>query len=151
AVGPEGDCLGTLAQRDGLERSSLADSTDLAARETIELRFDSAPRAPLGVVLTARQSLLSTYVFYQTLAWLGRTPTACLASLGSATGPTRARTLGVTGALGGVDVQVEREGRWVDAGEFRETGPLASDTRAIPLPEAGPGPAAGPSGSTPLA
>ncbi len=68
----ERDVADLLAAADGRERTSLADTTDLAARETIEVAFaDDLPTAPLGLVLTTRQSLLSTYLFYQGLAFLG--------------------------------------------------------------------------------
>jgi len=89
--------------------------------------------------VTARQSLLSTYLFYQTLAWMGRSAGSWLASLGSADAATRARVGALGLALGGIEVQIERDGRWLPAGEFRETGPLASDTRAVPLPAVPPG------------
>lgn len=136
AVGPEGDCRTSLATRDGSERSSLADSTDLAARETIELSFERPLAGPLGMVITARQSLLSTYVFYQTLAWMGRTAGAWLASLQRMDAATLTRTKSPAATLGGIDAQVLRDGEWLAAGTFRETGPLASDTRLLVLPEA---------------
>jgi hypothetical protein len=47
--GPEGDCAREIARDDGLERKSLADREDLAAREELELSFADAPaRAGLG-------------------------------------------------------------------------------------------------------
>ena len=67
----EGDCVAALRTRDGVERTSPADSTDLAARETLELSFPPA-RGSMGLVLGARQSLLTTYLFYQTMGFLGR-------------------------------------------------------------------------------
>ena len=140
ATGSEGDCRTTLASRDGVERTSLADSSDLAARETLELRFADAPARARGLVLVARQSLLSTYVFYQALAWMGRSAGTWLASLGSADANRRALTFGPARVLGGIEVQV-RDGRdWVTVGEFQETGPLASDTRLLRLPDGPAGP-----------
>jgi hypothetical protein len=138
ASGEEGDCRSRIAGRDAVERTSLADSSDLAQRETIELRFDAPPRGPLGVVITARQSLLSTYLFYQTLAWMGRSAGTWLAALSTADDGARSRAGAVGRELGGIEVQVERGGRWEGVGEYRETGPLASDTRVIRLPELDP-------------
>jgi hypothetical protein len=37
-------------------------------------------------------------------------------------------------ALGGIDVLVWSDGEWIAAGEFQETGPLATDVRVVPLP-----------------
>ena len=140
AIAAEGDCRSLLAARDGIERTSDADSSDLATRETIELRFDQAPAGPLGLAVIARQSLLSTYIFYQTLAWMGRSAGTWLASLeGTGTG-TRASAFGPGRALGAIDVQVRRSGDWVTVGEFHETGPLAWDSRLVPLPDGGDAP-----------
>jgi hypothetical protein len=141
AIGAEGDCRERLATRDRSERTSLADSTDLATRETLELRFDHAPGGPLGLAITARQSLLSTYIFYQTLAWMGRTAGTWLASLGHTDANALARVKSPAALLGGIDVLVERAaGEWTSAGSFKETGPLASDTRLVPLPPVPAGP-----------
>lgn len=140
AVGGEGDCRVLLAARDLSERTSLADSTDLAARETIELRFDHLRGGPLGLAITARQSLLSTYIFYQTLAWMGRSAGNWLASLGRTDANALARVKAPATLLGGIEVQVEQHGEWVSAGAFKETGPLASDTRLIALPNVSEGP-----------
>ena len=135
ALGDEGDCRDALARRDGIERTSLADSTDLAARETLELRFERAPVGELGVVLVARQSLLSTYVFYQALAWMGRSAGSWLASLEHVEIASRGQTFGPARVLGGIEVQVRDAAGWKTVGEYRETGPLASDTRVVRLPE----------------
>src|SRR5712691_9103278 len=45
----EGDCLAAIRGFDHVERFSLADSTDLAARETVDLDFDSVPAGRLGL------------------------------------------------------------------------------------------------------
>jgi hypothetical protein len=68
---PEGSCADPMGALDGHERTSLADSNDLAARETLDLEFPAAPSGDLGIVVTSRQSLMTTYLIYQELAWLG--------------------------------------------------------------------------------
>lgn len=140
ATGGEGDCRAALAARDGHERTSLADSTDLAARETITLRFDAPPAGDLGIVLVARQSLLSTFVFYQTLAWMGRSAGHWLATLERDDAAKRGPAFGPARALGGIEVQVREGGDWRTAGTYQETGPLASDTRLLRLPHLAAGP-----------
>ena len=140
ARGPEGDCRAPLAARDGIERTSLADSIDLAARETIECRFERMPAGRPGLAIVARQSLLSTYVFYQTLAWMGRSAGTWLASLERMDAHALRRTLSPAAALGGIALQMKRGDEWVAVGEFLETGPLASDTRLVPLTTAPDGP-----------
>lgn len=140
ARGAEGDCRGELAARDARERTSLADSLDLAASEYVELSFARAPPGARGLVVVARQSLLSTYVFYQGLAWMGRSAGRWLASLANADAGELARIRGPAQALGAIEVQVPRDGGWRTVGVFHETGPLACDTRLVSLPtdEAGP-------------
>ena len=129
---PEGDCAAALREFDGIERSSLADSTDLAAREQIELEWTDPGEGALGVVLARRQTLLSTYLFYQALAFMGRSAGSMLASLERGGG----RTGGWERTLGGIEVFVaDGKGAWVLVGEDQETGPLASDVRMVPLPE----------------
>jgi hypothetical protein len=134
--GPEGDCLDQLSRFDGLERFSLTDSTDLAAKETITLEFQDVPDGDLGLVLACRQSLLSTYLFYQTLAFLGEKAGSVLAALERGDATLRDRIGSVGGQLGGIGVFVEDSaGGWVQAGTINETGPLATDVHLVRLPD----------------
>lgn len=131
----EGDCSGLLAAADGRERFSLADGQDLATRETLELEFDAVPEGDLGLVVTSRQTLMTTYLFYQALAWLGHDAGRWLASLetGGETATDEARAL--ARLLGSIEVFVlDRGGNWVLAGSVGETGPIAVDTELVPLP-----------------
>ena len=136
ARGPEGDCLADLVALDGRERTSGVDSTDLGAREVLEFEFESAPEGELGIVLSTRQTLLSTYLFYQGLAWLGTRAPAWLASVeqgGAAT--ARAPFRSIQGTLGGLDIEVEQAGSdaWSVTSTPFETGPIAIDTRLVRL------------------
>ncbi len=131
----EGDCRAALAQLDGRERASLADSTNLAARETIDLEFAAGPRGDAGVVITARQTLLTTFLIYQALAYMGREASGFLAALESRGPGLRERARGLGEALGRIEVLTQdAAGAWRGAGSIGETGPLAADTKVIPLP-----------------
>lgn len=130
-----GDCLESIAAFDGRERTSLADSIDLSTRETIDLEFK--PRLPgdLGLVITARQSLMSTYLLYQTLAYLGTDAPHWLAALASGGQTARDRVDGLGRLLGRIEVLVpDSAAGWLPIGSVGETGPLASDTKVVPLP-----------------
>jgi hypothetical protein len=130
-----GDCLPAVASFDGRERTSLADSIDLATRETIDLEFDSAVSGDLGLVITSRQSLMSTYLLYQTLAYLGSYAPPALAALATGGHAARERVGGIGQLLGKIEVLVpDPAGGWVLAGATGETGPLAPDTKVVPLP-----------------
>lgn len=130
----EGDCGPLVAAFDGRERFSATDSSDLAARETVDLEFAEPPRGPLGIVLATRQTLLTTYVFYQELAFLGSRAGDFIAALERGLPAARAAAWAPGTLLGGIEVLVsDGSGGWVPAGEYRETGPLGTDVRLIPL------------------
>jgi len=130
---PEGDCLAAVRALDTLERRSLTDSSDLAARETVELDFPAVP-GPAGVVLGARHTFVSTYLFYQTLAYMGRSAGEWLAQL-ERMGPDRMpQALGLMKALGGIEIAVlDPDGSWRRIGTYDEAGPIATDVQIFPL------------------
>ena len=131
---PEGDCLAPVLAADGLERFSLADSADLAARETIDLVFDEVPEGELGLVIHSRQTLMTTFLIYQALAYLGEEAGRWLAALETEGDEARRRVSGIGELLGNVEVLVgEPDGTWRLAGGVGETGPLAADTKVVPL------------------
>lgn len=131
----EGDCRMSVSAADGRERSSVADSTDLASREVIDIEFDQVPPGDLGLVVVSRQTLLTTYLLYQALAYMGRDAGRWLSSAGTASG-SRTSTRSLGRVLGSIEVLMPdgREG-WTAVGQVGETGPIASDTRVVPLPE----------------
>ncbi|MCA9782935.1 MAG: hypothetical protein KC518_05085 [Candidatus Cloacimonetes bacterium] len=136
ALAPEGDCTELLARADGQERFGPADPHDLAAREWLELQFDEVPEGPLGLVLVGRQTLLTTFLFYQALAWLGDEAGSWLASLDSGGPDACARAGAVGDLLGSIEVQVlDMAGAWIPVGSVGETGPIAADTELVPLPD----------------
>jgi hypothetical protein len=135
----EGDCLAAVTAAGGRERASLADPDDLAERETVEVEF--APvGGQVGVVLAARQTLLTTYLFYQSMAYFGSRAGEYLARL-ERSGPALAsRATGLARALGGIDVEVsEGGGEWRGIGSFDEAGPIASDRQVFPFEASGQG------------
>lgn len=130
----DGDCLAAVSSPDGVERFSLSDSTDLSARETIDLTFDSVPDGELGLVIQSRQTLMTTFLIYQALAYLGEDAGRWLAALKPGGDPAR-KELGAIGSLlGNVEVLTpDANGEWRVAGGVGETGPLAADTKVVPL------------------
>jgi hypothetical protein len=132
---PEGDCTAALAAFDERERFTPADSNDLGARETIDLEFARPPAGPLGIVVTARQSLMTTFLIYQALAYMGNDAGRWLASLPkSPIDTTRAESI-MAHMLGRIEVLVPNDsGGWRVVGQTGETGPIAADTKIIPLP-----------------
>jgi len=137
---PEGDCRATLGALDGADRASPADERDLATREVVELRFPPAP-GPAGIAIAARQTLLSTFLFYQTMAHVGRGAGEFLAAVERGGPEAGRRALGMARVLGGIDVEVaEGDGPWRTIGSFDEAGPIAGDLRVLPFEAEGLGP-----------
>jgi hypothetical protein len=127
-----GSCLAALRSVDALERTSAADAENLAVRETLELEFPSAASGN-GLILGARQSLLTTFLFYQSMAYAGAAAGDFLARIETG-GPAAAeRALGMARLLGGIEVDIADAGGWRPIGSFREAGPLAGDIQVLPF------------------
>jgi hypothetical protein len=135
-IGPGGDCSVLVEALDIQERFSAADSTDLAARETLYVDFPPVQGERRGLIIALRQSLVSTYLFYQGLGYMGESAGTLLAGMERGDPVMREAYGGMKRALGGITVDVLREdGSWIGVDEILEFGPLASDVRLLPLPE----------------
>jgi hypothetical protein len=131
----EGDCLAAVRAFDGRERFSAADALDLARREEMEVAFPPVD-GRMGVVVGARASLMTTFLFYQSMAYTGRRVGEVLAAMENA-GPEGARSLlGMGRVLGGIEVEASvAGGPWTTVGEYHEAGPLARDVLVLPAAE----------------
>lgn len=126
------DCTAIVSETDDRYYLSLADPDDLATRETIELEFP-ARTGPSGLVITARNSLLNTFLFYQAWAYMGSQVGEWIHQLENSgeRGTELMRAIG--SVLGGVEVSVWTGDEWRRAGEYFEVGPLASEVQVVPL------------------
>ncbi len=135
ASAPEGDCLPLLRSIDGQERFSEADPEYLATRETIDIEFDAMPDDRTGVVIAARQTLMSTFLFYQGLAYMGRSVGEWIAALERRDVTVEKASTGIGRTLGGIEVLLQDEtDEWIPVGKVNETGPLATDVHLVKLP-----------------
>lgn len=127
----EGNCREALLDLDREERTSFTDSSDLAARETLDFTWENWPGGQAGVVIAARQSLLSTFLFYQMLAYMGSEAPAWLARLERDGLPPHGT---LADYLGGIEVlKADAQGEWHVIAEMREHGPLAIDRQVMPI------------------
>jgi hypothetical protein len=133
-VAESGSCLATLATVDGRELLSTTDGEDLATRESITLTFPplSGQRA---VVIGARQSLVTTFLLYQGLAYLGTQATRWLATLQASNADARIGGRALKRLVGGIEVQIKVGEAWHTVGEVYETGPIATDVHLVLLPK----------------
>jgi hypothetical protein len=130
----EGDCLAAVRAVDGVERVSRTDGRDLATRETIDLTFPAGSGAT-ALLIGTRQTLLTTYLFYETLAAMGPEAPAMMAALERGGPALVDQAHAVRDLLGGIEVLVpEAGGGWTAAGQVHEVGPLAPDVKVVPLP-----------------
>ncbi len=135
AAGPEGDVSAKLMQRDRTERFSLADSNDLFSTETIYLNFnDVAKPDSLGLILTYRQTLMTTYLFYSAMGYMGDEVGDMFALLETSS-ETRKTFDTAAKLLGEIEVFMWDESReiWRRQGAIYESGPIASNLQILPL------------------
>jgi hypothetical protein len=134
-------CLDLLRHSDGREYYRPSDSLDLATREVVELEFpDPRSAEGLGLLIRGRASLLSTFLFYQSLAYVGEDVGRWLAALERGDAELADRVMGLPRAIGSVEVLLEQGEGWEKVGTFGEAGPIASDEQVIPLPAGVAGP-----------
>ena len=129
---PEGNPVDLLLYADGRERFSRADSTYLGAKEVLQLEFNVLPHKKYGLVIGCRQTLLSTYLLYQTYAYMGNNVGYWFSRIEQKQiklGPNS-----ITNVLGGIEVLIQdSRGRWKKVGNFNEYGPLAIDFHLLPI------------------
>jgi hypothetical protein len=131
------DCRPAVAALDGEQFSSRADPTDLAAREKVVLSFADVP-GRRALLLSARNTFVNTFVYYQLLAFMGRSASDWLLTLENGGTRAGARLREMSDPLAHITVRVSDErGAWREAGKYSEVGPIATDTEAIPLPGTG--------------
>ncbi|MEO1053815.1 MAG: hypothetical protein AAFX87_24470 [Bacteroidota bacterium] len=135
ANAPEGDISPLIERADGKERFSLADSTDLAAKEEVVLTFDNLEKGrSYGLILGKRQTLLTTYIIYQGLAYMGHGATYFFSEMERKQGWDKLSKDHIIDMLGGVEIFTQDEkGAWQKVEEVRETGPIATDFSITPV------------------
>jgi len=134
AISPEGDCLPLILDADGKERFSKTDSSYLGSKEIIELEFEQLPQRSYGLVIGCRQTLLSTYLLYQTYAYMGNDVGHWMAKIER--NDIQLSQNPIQNILGGIEVMTQNKTReWEVTDRLLEYGPLANDIQIIPLGE----------------
>ncbi len=128
------DCTKKLLSFDGNERFSFTDSSDLAKKETIELEFNNVTDSPKGLIIARRQTLLSTFLFYQSLAYMGENAGFYFSQL-ERNGSILKEFIKYPGEiLKNIEVlQQDSLGNWIKINQTGESGPIATDIKIIPL------------------
>ena len=130
----EGDILDRIQEYDGVERRSWTDSNDLAKQEVIDVSFGPSEIGDYGIVIAARQTFVSTFLFYQGMSYLGTTAGDYYARLERGDSSFVKQFEHFKTVLGGIEVLVELpSGTWEKKGAVTEEGPIASDVHCIKL------------------
>lgn len=128
-----GDCTRAVVPADTNAWRDVTESGDLGAPDTMNLEF--APvNGETALLVEARQTFISTYVLYQSMAWFGTSAGDWLAMLERGD-PLVLRSLAaVDHAIGRISVEQELpDGTWRTVGTFAEAGPIATDAQLIPV------------------
>lgn len=135
AVTEQGDAAWLLGQFDGNERTSTTDGKNLQSREVLTLQFPAPAHGEAGVMIGFRQSLLSTFLFYTALSWMGHSVSDVFASMESDSA-LRHTFRSTEDLLGGIDCFVWNSAaqRWDSVGSLKESGPLARNLMLLPIP-----------------
>jgi hypothetical protein len=132
AQSSDGDILPFISKADGIERFSAADSSNLDSKETVELEFEHIPQQSYGLVIGCRQTLLSTYLLYQTFAYMGNQVGDWFAKIERH--EIKQSQNPIQRLLGGIEVLVQNSyGDWQGVGNVNEYGPLAIDFHLLSL------------------
>ena len=137
AIGSGQDLLESLKLRDGIEYWSASDSADLTKKESLILEFDQHYGPDAAIAITQRQSLMTTFLFYQSMAYMGSKLGELIAAYERASPIVRNAQKTMYDILGGVEVSVLINGKWKKVGTIDEQGPIASDTHLLPVKHKG--------------
>lgn len=136
ARGPEGDITDLVRRADRQERFSLADEANLSSKEVLYLDFDPVKTAgELGLVVSFRQTLMTTYFIYSAIGYMGDEVGDIFAKLETEPALNGKLENGIKKELGDIEVytQNDQTGAWVRQGELYETGPIAINQQIVPL------------------
>jgi len=127
----ENECLSKVIEVDGDELFSLADPDNLASKEEIVVTFSVDKDEKVGLVVGKRQTLLTTFLMYQGLAYMGKSATYWMAEFERG---KIAYSESIFELLGGIEVfSKDTYGDYKLEGVLNETGPIATDFNIIPL------------------
>ena len=127
------DNLPLFQYADHQEYLALADTCDLNTKESIVFVFDEFEGANSGIVLTQRQSFMTTFLFYQSMAHMGTKAGELLARYERSSPLVRKAFKSMDEVLGGVDIEVEVNNKWKKVGTIKEQGPIVCDTHIVPV------------------
>lgn len=135
AIADEGDISTLLNTEDKKERFSLSDGDNLNSKESIFLNFgEIQDLKDIGLILNFRQTLMTTYLFYSAMGYMGDQVADRFAML-ETDSVLRGKFDATTQLLGGIEVYVfnAKNNEWELQSSFDETGPIAVNKQITKL------------------
>ncbi len=134
AIADKKEIQGSLSRIDDLEYFSLTDSTDLSAKEDIILEYGNIPQTDLGLVLNYRQTLLTTFLLYSGISYMGNEFGNYFAQI-ETNNQIKQKLGNPFKRLGTIRIYVWDEdlGKWKYVESIYETGPIAKNLTIVPL------------------
>ncbi len=131
----QGSSIEKVEHFDQTERYSLTDSKNLAKKEEITFSFQNPETSHLGLIISSRQTLLTTFLYYQGLAYSGNYAGYFAAGIENGNNLIKNRVEKLWDKLGSIEIYLKTQmGSWTKIGEIDEMGPIATDTHLIKLP-----------------
>ena len=129
------DIRDVIKQMDEHEYFSSSDSFNLAIKESIILEFKRPPGERLGLAVQFRQTLLTTFLFYSALSYMGEEVGACFSQLETSKWARELMQEPVK-RLGGIQLSAWNESTqsWQLFDELNETGPIARNVELAAIP-----------------
>ncbi len=141
AKAAEGDVTRLMKSMDRTERFSLSDPKNLNSKEEILLEFEQTQRdGDLGLILNFRQTLMTTYLFYNAMGYMGEHVSDVFNIL-ETNDKMKSQFDATTQLLGGIKCYVWNEAnkKWLFTKELTETGPIAINRQFIHMGNAAKG------------
>lgn len=142
AIAEEGDITSLLNKADRQERFSMADEHSLCTKEELYITFRNIEKQTnWGLVVNFRQTLMTTYLIYSAMGYMGNEVGDMFAKLETDTFTMARLTNVIRNELGSIAVYEwnEATNAWVFLNNFFETGPIAINSQIIPTkPISGP-------------
>ena len=131
----EGECLNLIKDMDRKERFCATDPKNLAKKEEIILSFDNNSNSDLGLLIGSKQTLLTTHLFYQVMAYTGKHYGSMVAEFENGNTYLKKQIQKLWDKLGGIEIFLQDENKnWEKVDEIDEMGPIASDIHLAKLP-----------------
>ncbi|MBK9291369.1 MAG: hypothetical protein IPM52_07065 [Bacteroidetes bacterium] len=125
-----------LAKPDGEEWFSLADEHNLSSKQELIAEFEAQPgMANAGLYIHFRQTLMTTYLIYNALQYMGDEISDVFAKIESEPGLRSQLNSGIHGELGEIEVWLWNKAteKWELQGSVYETGPVAINKQVVPF------------------